>query len=251
MARFFLGDSIPSRILLIAVWALTSVCIQPPVATAQGVGGGVRPMSGARVAPPPRVVVPPAPRPTVFLRRVIVTPRLTFVGAPFGLRPGQNYLFGRRIFFRAPFSRFGPAFAFNSLSWENCGPYWVWGYYCNGLPYYGYGNGFENYVIYQPYEVPVYLYASEGRALVWLYLKDGTAYSVSDYWFVNGEIHFIALEEGGAKSAEQTIPFGDLDAQKTIDVNARRGFRVVKRDEPIEQYMHDHPDLTPPLLLPD
>jgi hypothetical protein len=85
---------------------------------------------------------------------------------------------------------------------------------------------------------------------VWLYLKDGTAYGVSDYWFVNGQVDFIAVEEGGAKSVEQTISFADLDVQKTVDVNARRGFRVVMRDEPIEQYMHDHPDVTPPLLKP-
>ena len=102
----------------------------------------------------------------------------------------------------------------------------------------------------QPYEAPVYLYASEERELVWLYLKDGTVYAVSDYWFVGRQVHFIAVEEGGAKSVEQTIPFGDLDVQKTVEVNARRGFRMVMRDEPVEQYMHDHPDLTPPLLEP-
>jgi hypothetical protein len=31
-------------------------------------------------------------------------------------------------------------------------------------------------------------------------------------------------------------------------VNTRRGFRVVMRNEPLEQYLRDHPDLTPPLL---
>jgi hypothetical protein len=256
MARFVLHDSMPRKILLIAACSLASVCIQPPVATAQRVGGrvggGVHPISGARMAPPPRVAVPPAPRTTVSQPRVITSPRLTVLGARFGLRPGPNNIFRRRLFFRAPFFRFGPAFAFNSFWWQNCSPYWGWGYYCNGLPFYdyGYGYGFENYVTLQPYEVPVYLYASEERELVWLYLKDGTVYSVSDYWFVNGQVHFIAVEEGGAKSVEQTIPFGDLDVQKTVDVNARRGFRVVMRDEPVEQYMHDHPDLTPPLLEP-
>jgi hypothetical protein len=85
---------------------------------------------------------------------------------------------------------------------------------------------------------------------VWLYLKDGTAYSVRDYWFVDGQVHFIAVEQGGAKSVEQTIPLRDLDAPKTIDVNSRRGFLVVMRDEPLEQYLHDHPALTPPLLVP-
>jgi hypothetical protein len=38
--------------------------------------------------------------------------------------------------------------------------------------------------------------------------------------------------------------------QKTIDVNTRRGFRVVMRDSPLEQYLRDHPDPMPPLLQP-
>jgi hypothetical protein len=128
----------------------------------------------------------------------------------------------------------------------------VWAYYCGGLPFYGYGygNGFENYVTFEPYEVPIYLYPSEERELVWLYLKDGTGYSVSDYWFVSGEVHFIAVEESGAKSVGRTISFDDLDVQKTVDVNTRRGFRVIMRNEPLEQYIHDHPDLIPPLLGP-
>jgi len=239
MARFALRDSIPSKIF-IAVFAFASVCIEPPVATAQ------HPITGARMAPPARAVVPPAPRTAVSRPRVVTSPRLS--GARFGLRPGPNNLFRRRLFLRAPFFRIGPAFAFNTFWWQNCGPYWVWGYYCNGLPFYGYGYGFENYVTLQPYEGPAYLNASEERERVWLYLKDGTVYSVSEYWFVNGQVHFIAVDEGDAKSVEQTIPLGDLDVQKTVDVNTRRGFRVVMRDEPVEQYMHDHPDLTPSLL---
>lgn len=244
MGRFVLRDSIPSKILLVAVFAFPSVCIEPPVATAQ------HPITGSRMPPPARAVIPPAPRTTVSQPRVVTSPRLTVLSARFGRRPGPNNLFRRRLFFRAPFFRFGPAFPFNGLWWQNCGPYWVWGYYCNGLPFYGYGYGyaFENYVTLQPYEGPVYLYASGERERVWLYLKDGTVYSVSEYWFVDGQVHFIAVEEGGAKSVEQTIPLGDLDVQQTVDVNTKRGFRVVMRDEPVEQYMHDHPDLTPPLL---
>jgi hypothetical protein len=185
---------------------------------------------------------------------MITSPRLTTLGPRFGLRPGVNNLFRvrRRFFFGAPFFRFGPGWGFNSLWWPNCGPYWGWGYDCAALSFYGYGYGygFENYVTLQPYEVPVYVYAPEERELVWLYLKDGTVYSVSDYWFVNGQVHFIAVEEGGATFVERTIPFDDLDVQKTADINTKRGFRVVMRDEPLEQYMRDHPDLTPPLLLP-
>jgi hypothetical protein len=46
------------------------------------------------------------------------------------------------------------------------------------------------------------------------------------------------------------IPFDELDLQRTIDVNTRRGFRMVLRDEPWQQYLKDHPDLTPPDLRP-
>jgi len=42
----------------------------------------------------------------------------------------------------------------------------------------------------------------------------------------------------------------ELDLQRTIDVNTRRGFRVVVRNEPIEEYLRDHPDLTPQLVQP-
>jgi hypothetical protein len=85
---------------------------------------------------------------------------------------------------------------------------------------------------------------------VQLFLKDGMVYTVSDYWFVGDEIHFTMLDESGTKSVEQVIDFDDLDARRTIDVNTRRGFRVVMRNEPMEQYLRDYPDLTPPLLQP-
>jgi hypothetical protein len=83
---------------------------------------------------------------------------------------------------------------------------------------------------------------------VQLYLKDGTAYDVNDYWFVDNQIHFTMRDESGTKSVEQAIGLEELDLQRTIDVNTRRGFRVVMRNEPMEQYLRDHPDLTPPLV---
>jgi hypothetical protein len=243
MARLVLRDLIPSKILLLATCAIATVYIQAPVATAQRVGG-VHPARGAQTAPP-HMAVSPTPR-TAVSHPPVITPRLTVLGARFGLPPGPNNLFRRRLFFRAPFFRFGPGFSLGFFWSQNCTPYWAWGYYCNGLPFYAYGSGFENYVTLQLYQVPVYTFGD--RELVWLYLTDGTAYAVSDYWFVNDDVHFIAVDEAGAKSIEQTMPFGDLDAQKTIDVNERRGFRVVKRDAPIEEYMRDPPDLAPPLL---
>jgi hypothetical protein len=245
MARFALRDSIPNNILLLAACAIASAYIQAPVATAQHVGASLRPTRGAQTAPP-RLPVPPAPRTAGSHPNLVRSPRLTVPGARFGLRPGSNNLFRRRLFFRAPFFRFGPAFSPGFYWSQNCSPYWAWGYYCNGLPFYGYGSGFENYVTLQPYQAPVYIPGE--RELVWLYLTDGTPYAVSDYWFVDDQVHFVAVDEAGARSIEQTIPFSDLDTQKTIDVNGRRGFRVVMRDAPLDRYMRDHPDLTPPLL---
>ncbi len=74
-----------------------------------------------------------------------------------------------------------------------------------------------------------------------LYLKDGTVYNVIDYWLVNGQLHFKTVEDNGTKVVEHTIDFDQLDLQKTVDVNTQRGFRFVLRDEPIEQYLQDHP----------
>jgi hypothetical protein len=38
--------------------------------------------------------------------------------------------------------------------------------------------------------------------------------------------------------------------QKTIYVNTHRGFRIVFRDEPWQQYLKDHPDVLPPEVPP-
>jgi hypothetical protein len=86
----------------------------------------------------------------------------------------------------------------------------------------------------------------ETRELPQLYLKDGTVYRVTDYWLVNGQIHFTTLEEGGTKSVEHVIPFEDLDLQQTIDVNTQRGFRFVLRNAPLEQYLRNRNEGNPP-----
>jgi len=141
------------------------------------------------------------------------------------------------------FYRYGFGLGFNSLWWPTCGPFWDWGFNCFGLPFYGY----ESYVLPQAYEYPVYQYSGEGRELPQLYLKDGTVYSVIDYWLVDGQIHFTMLDEGGTKSVEHVTGLDQLDLQKTIDVATQRGFRFMLRDEPVEQYLRDHPDPTPPV----
>lgn len=241
----------PSReIGIVAACALACVWMQSPVALAQhgspvgGHTGGGHPTAGGRAnggpvnAPhvmPPRAGIPPVVHAPISRPPVVFGPRGGF---------GQRPIFIRhRVFLRPPFFRgiFYPAW------FLNCGPAWVWGF-CGEwrLPEYG----TEYYVPPPPliYEYPIYAYYGGQRDLVLLFLKDGTAYSVTDYWFVKDEVHFTTLEEGGTKAVEQGIGLDELDLQKTIDVNTRRGFRFVRRDEPLEQYLRDHPDANAPLV---
>ena len=78
-----------------------------------------------------------------------------------------------------------------------------------------------------------------------LVFKDGRTYTVTDYWRVNDQLHFVTIEEGGTKSVPHTVPFGDLDVQRTIDANTAQGFRFVLRDEPIEQWLEHHSQHAP------
>lgn len=251
-----MGCSRSRSVWIVASCALACVWMQTSVAFAQQrgpvgrghVGGGhagvIGPPSGGRVSAPRGAVrsAPPAtiPRPPVAFRQ----------RAGFGQRVGfgPRPIFPRhRVFLRAPFFAFprGPYPGW----WLNCGYLWIWDLGCGywRLPEYG----AESYVAPPPliYEYPVYVYGGD-HEFVQLFLKDDTAYSVTDYWFVNDEVHFTVLEEGGTKSVEQVIGLDELDVPKTIDVNARRGFRVVRRDEPVEQYLRNHPDANPPLLEP-
>lgn len=282
MARLFLTP-VRRKILFITLCAVPALCLDTTLARSQGTHAP--PGAGARMAPPPRPFIPPVTRPAFstpipaprflpavpasrpprfgfvppFSRsfvphpRVVPDPRLTGISAPF-LFPQHKIFLPHRFRFGQPF--FGAQFfpggiggiglGFTTWWMPNCSPYWTFGYYCTGLP--PVSSPFANYFTLQPYEPPVYSYTPEGQPLVWLYLKNGTIYSVTDYWFTNGQLHFIAIEETGAKSAEQAINSNDLDVQKTLDVNTSRGFRVVMRDEPLDQYMRDRPNTIPPLL---
>jgi hypothetical protein len=234
------------KISTIAACVLACTCFQTPTALAQRVGhigGGGHLGTGGRIGAPhvaaphvgaPHIAAPPAPA----SRAIFLHPRVGFPERP-------PLIFRRPFFIRTPFFRSWERF--DSSWWLNCGPIWGWNYGCGDffVPEYA----FEHYPAPPlTYNTPVYVYSLDGHQLVQLYLKDGSVYNVNDYWFVNNQIHFTMLDENGMKSLEQVISFEDLDLQKTIDVNTRRGFRVVMRSQPIEQYLRDHPDLTPPLL---
>ena len=239
---------------IVAACALAAVWLQTPVALAQhgghaggghsGVGqagAGGHPNGGQVVPPhvtPPHAAVPPAPTPPISRGPVVFGQRAGFGRVGFGPRP---------IFIRGPILLRAPFFRLRRnlypYWWVNCGSAWVWGFGCGVWRPPEYVP--ENYVTI--YKNPVYVYYEGDRQFVELFLKDGTVYGVSDYWFVNEQVHFTALEDG-TKSVEEVIGLDELDVQKTIDVNTRRGFRVVRRDEPLEQYLRDHPNANAPLL---
>jgi hypothetical protein len=241
MAKFVVRGSIPKKLIIATLCALAYACVLTPQAFAQHggheggghVGGGGHFGGGAR-ASVPHASAPRASHGTTVPPQVIIRQRPIFIH--------------RRVFVHAPIFGFRGGF-FNSW-WVNCGPLWRWdyGYGCdNFLPY---GAGFENYVTIPVYETAPYLYGGGERELVQLFLKQGTAWNVTDYWFVGDQVHFITLEEGGTKSVERTMALSELDLQKSIDANTRRGFRFVKRDAPVEQYLREHPEANPPLVEP-
>ena len=268
MTRSVLRSAILRNLLIVICCALVFLFVHTPIALAQHsgghvggghVGGGVG--GGVHAAPPAAPHGASAPRP--------------FVPAPpighFGTPPGPGALlrypvrpirrmppppvypfYGYPFFFAGPFYYgFGPGWGFYSCWWwANCDLYWLWGYGFNSWSPYGYGgygyNGYApgNYVATTPY-TPSYAYpvtyGGDRADQPQLYLKDGTVYTVTDYWVVDDQLHFTLREEG--KMVERSIPFDDLDLQKTIDMAKQRGFLFVLRNEPVEQYMKDHPDL--------
>jgi hypothetical protein len=154
----------------------------------------------------------------VFMHRPVYTPRPIF---PVFV-PQRFHLMGRPLF------AFGLGLGFNPLWFRSCGPYagWLWGYNC--------------------YAVPVYIGGDEGRQLAQLYFKDGSIYNVTDYWVVNGRLHFMTIDDSGTKWNEHSVDVNTLDMQKTADIAKQRGFRFVLRNEPMQQYLRDHPEIGQP-----
>lgn len=251
MARMSLFG-IPLRsILILGTSAAAFGALDASSATAQ------RP--AARVVAPPhapvagRVAAPRFTPPPVFHAPAFAPRPITPRSEPnFGFR-SEPFFFPhrRRFFFTAQFLGFGAQFWLQPYWLTNCGAVLTWESGCYGLP--AYPGSYGTYLVPQTYEVPVYIYGSERHDEVQLLMKDGTIYNVTDYWFVNGQIHFTLLQElrdGGYKNVERVVSEDELDLPATVDVNTRRGFRMVKRDEPWRKYLQGHPDDTPPALAP-
>ena len=164
----------------------------------------------------------PRPIQPIFLHHPMVRPRpLVPIFTPPRFR-----------FWGAPLYGFGLGLGFSPLWWRSCGPFWgwTWGYNC--------------------YALPVYIEGGQGRELAQLYMKDGTVYNVTDYWLVSSQLHFTTLDVSGTKWNEHTIEFSQLDLDKTIDVSKQRGFHFLLRDEPLQRYLQDHPEIGTPGAAP-
>ena len=139
-----------------------------------------------------------------------------------------------------------PFWTYNFCWWGICDPYWTSSFVYNVAPADQWNPA--DYTV-PPSSPPVSVYGMEREDIPQLFLKDGTILNVTDYWLIDGQLHFKMIEQSTQPTEEQ-IPFDELDLQKTIDVNTGHGFRFVLRNEPFEQYVLDHPDGAPEPLSP-
>jgi hypothetical protein len=139
----------------------------------------------------------------------------------------------------------GPYWPTNLCWWATCGTLWPW-----TVEYQTISSPGPITYVPQVYENPVYIYGDEQQDFPQLYLKNGTVLNVTDYWVVDNQLHFTMIDTPGAKPVEHSIPFEELDLQKTIDANTSRGFRFLLRNQPFEQYVRDHPEGPPPVAVP-
>jgi hypothetical protein len=272
MARFVLRGSILRKLMLVASGVLICACLQTPVALAQhGGGGGGHAGGGGHFGGGAHMSAPHGSAPvghgavSGFRGSSLALPPARFSAGSFRFRPRPIHprpfpIFGFPVFFNAPFFFGG---AFNSFWWPPCGPFWGPG--CGFSPFYGYGgygygldfgsewpgygSGGQAPAPPPTYNYPPFLYGQGARDLVELFFKDGTVFDVTDYWLVDGQIHFMTVsattDEVGAKLVENIRNFDELNLQTTIDVNTGRGFRFTLRNEPLDQYLRDHPDTGP------
>lgn len=74
---------------------------------------------------------------------------------------------------------------------------------------------------------PVTGNVAESTPTVLLYLKDGTMYAASDYWVADNQLHYV-VNYGG----ESVVDFDQVDLQRTVDENAKRGTAFILKAKP-------------------
>ncbi|MGA8441346.1 MAG: hypothetical protein WB762_03365 [Candidatus Sulfotelmatobacter sp.] len=246
--------SILKKFLIVVSWTLP-VCVLTPPASAQYAAGHT---AGGEVhisaSPIPHISISLAPiihapiiHAPISAPRISVTSSAGALGIA-GFRPPRRPI---RPFppvlvvYESPFLVGGPFWGLNSCWWATCDLFWPW-----TLDYTTVSSPGPTNYISQVYETPIYVYGEERPDLPQLFLKDGTVLNVTDYWLIDDQLHFAMIDEVGTKAAEHVIPFEALDLQTTVDANTRRGFRFMLRNEPFEQYLHEHPEGSPPAVTP-
>jgi hypothetical protein len=61
-----------------------------------------------------------------------------------------------------------------------------------------------------------------------VYLKDGTTLAADDYWMADGQFHY-RVKYGG----ESSVDMDQVDMQRTVDENAKRGVRFTLKPKPV------------------
>jgi hypothetical protein len=62
---------------------------------------------------------------------------------------------------------------------------------------------------------------------VLIYLNDGTTYAASDYWLADGKLHFNVSYSG-----ENSVDMNQVDLQRTVNENSKRGVRFSLKANP-------------------
>jgi hypothetical protein len=75
--------------------------------------------------------------------------------------------------------------------------------------------------------------SENSSAILLLYLKDGTMYSVGDCWLATGELHCIATDR-----SEDVFELSAIDFQRTVDENAKRGVPFILKANPTRSLPH-------------
>jgi hypothetical protein len=201
----------------------------------------------------------PVPHPTPQPQPVFFVP--VYFGAPF-FYCGFNSFWGC-----APYSGWGPGCysPFYGYGGYGYGGYYGGLYNTWGYGGWGWGGGYSGLGVNpgsndgysspngggwsttpaQTHVSPSYPTDGRGRDMVELFFKDGTVYDVTDYWLVDGQLHFLTVDERGEKTVEHVLPYETLDLQTTVDDNTSRGFKFQLRNESMEQYFRNHPEVVP------
>ncbi len=68
---------------------------------------------------------------------------------------------------------------------------------------------------------------AQSSPTVLLYMKDGTMYTASDYWLVEGKLHYVT-----SYSTESVVDMDEVDLQRTVNENAKRGVTFTLKPNP-------------------